>query len=60
MQSLIELFLPTLMSDIVDKRIVLENIPYIRTIGGLLLLVDILGINELVELYTVNVVDLID
>ena len=43
LQSLTELFLPTLMSDIVDRGIIQENIPYIWKIGGLMLLVAIFG-----------------
>lgn len=43
LQSLTELFLPTLMSDIVDQGIIQENIPYIWKIGGLMLLVAITG-----------------
>jgi ATP-binding cassette, subfamily B, multidrug efflux pump len=38
-QSMAELFLPTLMADIVDKGVVLGNIPYIWKIGGLMLVV---------------------
>ena len=38
-QSLAELYLPTLMSDIVDTGIVKGDIPYIIRIGGLMLLV---------------------
>ena len=43
LQSLSELFLPTLMSKIVDKGIALENISYIWKIGGLMLFVAIVG-----------------
>lgn len=43
LQSITELFLPTLMSDIVDRGIIQENISYIWKIGGLMLLVAIFG-----------------
>ncbi|WP_058300891.1 ABC transporter ATP-binding protein [Gorillibacterium timonense] len=39
MQSLAELYLPTLMSDIVDKGIVHNDNPYIWRIGGFMLLI---------------------
>jgi len=39
LQSLAELYLPTLMSDIVDTGIVKGDIPYIIRVGGLMLLV---------------------
>lgn len=39
LQSLAELYLPTLMSDIVDKGVVTGNTHYIWKIGGLMLLV---------------------
>jgi len=39
LQSLFELYLPTLMSDIVDKGIVNGDINYIMRIGGIMLLV---------------------
>ncbi|MBB6214403.1 ATP-binding cassette subfamily B protein [Anaerosolibacter carboniphilus] len=42
-QSLGELYLPTLMSDIVDKGIVNGDTPYILKIGGLMLLVALGG-----------------
>ncbi len=42
-QSLSELFLPTLMSDIIDKGVINQNIPYIWEIGGLMLLVAAIG-----------------
>ncbi len=42
-QSLANLYLPTLMADIVDTGIVKGNISYILTIGGLMLLVTIGG-----------------
>jgi ATP-binding cassette, subfamily B, multidrug efflux pump len=43
LQSLSNLYLPTLMSDIVDKGVIKGDIPYILEIGGLMLLVAILG-----------------
>ncbi|MDR9853487.1 ABC transporter ATP-binding protein [Paenibacillus sp. VCA1] len=42
-QSLSDLYLPTLMSDIVDKGIVHGDIPYIWKIGGFMLLVALGG-----------------
>lgn len=42
-QSMSELFLPTLMADIIDKGVVVGNIPYIWKIGGIMLLVAALG-----------------
>jgi ATP-binding cassette subfamily B protein len=42
-QSLANLYLPTLMANIVDTGIVKGNISYILTIGGLMLLVTIVG-----------------
>ncbi|WP_019242781.1 MULTISPECIES: ABC transporter ATP-binding protein [Bacillus] len=42
-QSLTELFLPTLMADIIDKGVVNQDIPYIWKIGGFMLLVAALG-----------------
>jgi ATP-binding cassette subfamily B protein len=42
-QSLANLYLPTLMADIVDTGIVKGNISYILTVGGLMLLVTIVG-----------------
>ena len=42
-QSLSELFLPTLMSDIIDKGVINQDIPYIWKIGGVMLLVAALG-----------------
>lgn len=38
-QSLTELYLPTLMSDIIDQGVVSKDIPYIWKVGGLMLLV---------------------
>lgn len=43
LQSLSELYLPTLMSDIVDKGVVEGDIPYIWKIGGFMLLVTLGG-----------------
>ncbi|WAA11638.1 ABC transporter ATP-binding protein [Fervidibacillus halotolerans] len=43
LQSLSELFLPTLMSDIIDKGVVNGDIPYIWKIGGVMVLVAALG-----------------
>ncbi|MFJ7935963.1 ABC transporter ATP-binding protein [Sporosarcina sp. NPDC096371] len=42
-QSLADLFLPTLMADIIDKGVVIGDIPYIWKIGGIMLLVAALG-----------------
>jgi len=42
-QTISELFLPTLMSDIVDSGIVKGDIPYILRVGGLMLLVALAG-----------------
>lgn len=39
LQSLSNLYLPTLMSDIVDIGIVKKDIPYILKIGGFMLLI---------------------
>ncbi|MDR7314911.1 ABC transporter ATP-binding protein [Brevibacillus nitrificans] len=43
LQSIANLYLPTLMSDIVNEGIVHENTAYIRKIGGLMLLVSAVG-----------------
>lgn len=43
LQSLANLYLPTLMADIVDIGIVKNDIPYILRIGGLMLLVTLVG-----------------
>lgn len=43
LQTLAELYLPTLMADIVDKGVVEGDIPYIWKIGGLMLLVAAVG-----------------
>jgi len=42
-QTVAELFLPTLMSDIVDSGIVKADIPYILRVGGVMLLVALGG-----------------
>ncbi len=42
-QSLSDLFLPTLMADIIDNGVVVGDIPYIWKIGGFMLLVAALG-----------------
>jgi ATP-binding cassette subfamily B multidrug efflux pump len=42
-QTMSDLYLPTLMADIVDKGIVREDIPYIWKIGGIMLLITALG-----------------
>jgi len=38
-QSMADLFLPTLMADIIDKGVVVGDIPYIWKIGGIMLIV---------------------
>ncbi|CAM5781382.1 MULTISPECIES: ABC transporter ATP-binding protein [Brevibacillus] len=43
LQSIANLYLPTLMSDIVNEGVVKENTPYILKIGGLMLLVSAVG-----------------
>lgn len=43
LQSIANLYLPTLMSDIVNEGIVKENTPYIWKIGGVMLLVSAAG-----------------
>lgn len=43
LQSMADLFLPTLMADIIDKGVVIGDIPYIWKIGGLMLLVAAFG-----------------
>ncbi|MDQ0231685.1 ABC transporter ATP-binding protein [Metabacillus malikii] len=43
LQSMAELFLPTLMADIVDKGVVLGDTPFIWRTGGIMLLVSALG-----------------
>jgi ATP-binding cassette subfamily B protein len=43
-QSMSDLYLPTLMSDIVDKGIINGDIPYIWKIGGFMLLVALGGV----------------
>ncbi|MBW7456413.1 ABC transporter ATP-binding protein, partial [Paenibacillus sepulcri] len=42
-QSLSDLYLPTLMSDIVDKGVVAGDTPYIWKIGGFMMLMALLG-----------------
>lgn len=42
-QSMADLYLPTLMSDIIDKGVVVGDIPYIWKIGGLMLFVSAFG-----------------
>ncbi|WP_342504990.1 ABC transporter ATP-binding protein [Sporosarcina sp. FSL K6-2383] len=42
-QSLSDLFLPKLMADIIDKGVIIGDIPYIWKIGGVMLLVTALG-----------------
>lgn len=42
-QSMADLFLPTLMADIIDKGVVVGETPYIWKIGGLMMLVAALG-----------------
>lgn len=43
LQALSDLYLPTLMADIVDTGIVKGDIPYILKIGGFMLLVAAIG-----------------
>lgn len=42
-QTLSELYLPTLMSNIIDQGVINQDIPYIWKIGGFMLLVTLLG-----------------
>ncbi|MGN1385589.1 MAG: ABC transporter ATP-binding protein [Bacillus sp. (in: firmicutes)] len=42
-QTLSELYLPTLMSDIIDNGVINQDIPYIWKIGGFMLLVTLFG-----------------
>ena len=42
-QSLSELYLPTLMADIIDKGVIHQDVPYIWKIGSLMLLVTAIG-----------------
>lgn len=42
-QSMADLYLPTLMADIIDKGVVAGDIPYIWKVGGFMLLVSALG-----------------
>ena len=41
-QTLSELYLPTLMSNIIDKGVINQDIPYIWKIGGFMLLVTLI------------------
>lgn len=43
LQSLADLYLPTLLADIVNRGVVAEDIAYIWRVGGLMLLVAVLG-----------------
>lgn len=43
LQTLTELYLPTLMSDIIDTGVIQQDIPYIWKIGGFMLLITLLG-----------------
>ncbi|MHA6260138.1 ABC transporter ATP-binding protein [Sporosarcina sp. CAU 1771] len=43
LQSMSELYLPTLMADIIDNGVVLGNIPYIWKIGGIMLVVSVIS-----------------
>jgi ATP-binding cassette, subfamily B, multidrug efflux pump len=43
LQAMADLFLPTLMADIIDKGVVVGNTPYIWKIGGWMLLISALG-----------------
>lgn len=42
-QSMAELYLPTLMADIIDNGVIVGDLPYIWKIGGLMLLVSAFG-----------------
>jgi ATP-binding cassette subfamily B multidrug efflux pump len=42
-QSMADLFLPTLMADIIDKGVVKGDIPYIWKLGGFMLLISVIG-----------------
>ena len=42
-QSMADLFLPTLMADIIDNGVVTGDIPYIWKLGGFMLLISIIG-----------------
>lgn len=42
-QSMADLFLPTLMADIIDKGVVIGDVPYIWKLGGVMLLVSVVG-----------------
>lgn len=50
LQSMSELYLPTLMADIIDNGVVVGNIPYIWKIGGLML-----GVSALSAIAAVSV-----
>ena len=43
LQTLSELYLPTLMSNIIDQGVVNQDIPYILKVGGFMLIVTLLG-----------------
>lgn len=57
LQSLAELYLPTLMADIVNKGVVTENAPYIWRMGGVMLAVTLIGtvVSVLASLYASKV-----
>ncbi|PUB16579.1 ABC transporter ATP-binding protein [Paenisporosarcina sp. OV554] len=42
-QSMADLFLPTLMADIIDKGVVKGDVPYIWKLGGFMLLISVIG-----------------
>ncbi len=42
-QSMADLFLPTLMADIIDKGVVKGDVPYIWELGGFMLLISVIG-----------------
>src|SRR5699024_528921 len=44
LQAMSELFLPTLMGDIVDNGVVKGNVPYIWKTGGIMLIVAAIGV----------------
>lgn len=44
LQTLADLYLPTLMADIVDHGVVNQDIPYIWKIGGIMLIVSAIGV----------------
>lgn len=43
LQSMADLYLPTLMADIIDKGVVVGDIPYILKVGGIMLVVTAFG-----------------